>query len=219
MSNSKITPKKIADFLIQNPDFLKQNLNLYKKLELHHERSTGLSLLERQIQVFREEEKRNQLHLETFIDNVRENQKLVEGIIGLSAEIQRTRVFKELIEVINFKFIKYFPVKYYSFKFIKNSFDIELMSDQQSRYFSDVIKKNVEVCGDYNQSQLDVMFSDCSTEIQSMAMIPISSSDAIAILALGSSDKDEYSTNKGTEFLKYLRIIIGSAFERFSEYE
>lgn len=214
---SNLQEKNIVKYLLDNPDFLDKNPTLLQKLNIRHKESTGLSLLEKQVDVLRDQSEKNQQYLQMILRNVGTNQNLVEGIIGFSALLQTACTLEEALETINTTLVRYFPIAYYALHFIKCNSSIDTLSAVDAKIFTNLINSKKVQCGIFTSKQAEVLFGKISKEISSMALIPIVSTNSSAVMALASKNKGDYTADKGVEFLDYLKIMISSTFERFGK--
>ncbi|MDI9347890.1 MAG: DUF484 family protein [Methylacidiphilales bacterium] len=218
LTDSELTEEVVASYLTSHKDFLDKHPDIFKAINIPHMESTGLSLLERQIELWKKEAKASQNFLEDIINNVRANQVLVEGIIRFSAELQKATSFEQLVSLIQFQIKSYFPIHHVSILFI--SFDgfhqsLELLPESMHQLFTPLLLSGKPRLGNYNAHQVTLLFPQDARAINSMAMIPINSLKAKAVIALGSPDQDSFSEDKGIEFLEYLQLTISSAFDRY----
>jgi hypothetical protein len=64
------------------------------------------------------------------------------------------------------------------------------------------------VCGQLSDTQMDYLFGAQAEDVGSAALLPLRSDDILGVLAIGSSDKQRFHADMGTEFLIQLAEVV-----------
>ena len=233
MQNKKIEDQAVANYLIAHPNFLVEHPEVFKALHLYHLDSTGISLLEKQIDVWRGEATKTQKFLEEIVGNVRNNQTLVEGVIGFSAELQKAAAFPELVGEISYQLKQLFSIPYVSLVFLEEPqlekghaapatssdggivrvIDHALLGLFDSLFLQQTIRRGNDFSAHLRQTLFPVKAD--SEKIESMAVLSIKTDCINSVLALASDDATAYRDEHGAEVLGHIITAVRSAFKRF----
>ena len=96
----RIDEAAVAEWLRRHPDFFHRHGDLLLELSIPHESGKAISLLERQVAVFRERQSSLQDQIHEFIGNARNNDNLFEKTRLVVLDILRTDSFAALLDLM-----------------------------------------------------------------------------------------------------------------------
>ena len=211
---SETAEKEVADYLDANPDFFQRRPELLKDLELPHQSGSALSLIERQVQMLREEAGQHKQKLEQLIQVAHENEQLAQRLHRLTLTIIDTIDFDELVNVLQDTLHEDFQAEAVELHLYTHHED-ETKPDLDG--FREFLDKGAPQCGRLSPEKLKYLFGPQAEDVQSTAMIPIKEEGILGILAIGSSDEHRFHAGMGTEYLTRLGEVISKSLEVLSE--
>ncbi len=219
-----IAEKDVIEFLQKHPRFFENNLDILSELRLPHPSGTAISLIERQVDVLRDnnhnlEQKLNNL-IQIARDNDRLNGRIQKMALALMETTELDEVFYAVQVILRSEFdadtttLRCFGTPKSPTSLDENSFvERDAALEKQFGKFFD---KNKPVCGPLNASQAQYLFSDNAESIISAALVPINGQqDLIGMLAIGSFDINRFHPAMGTVFLTYIGEMIGRSLEPY----
>jgi len=219
-----IAEKDVVEFLQKHPRFFENNLDILSELRLPHPSGTAISLIERQVDVLRDnnhnlEQKLNNL-IQIARDNDRLNGRIQKMALALMETTELDEVFYAVQVILRSEFnadtttLRCFGAPRTATSLDENSFverDIAL-----EKQFGKFFNKNKPICGPLDPSQAQYLFNDNADSIISAALVPITGQhDIIGMLAIGSFDINRFHPAMGTVFLTYIGEMIGRTLEPY----
>jgi uncharacterized protein YigA (DUF484 family) len=218
--------ERIERYLSLNPDFFERHQPLLARMRLPHMRTgSTVSLVERQVEVLREQKTEADRRLAEFIAVARANDTLAERIhrftrrmlcasnpvaaLGtLEASLREdfdafhsvlllTTPIASLITVEAEPFLRKLPA-----------------DDANIRTFEALLATGKPRCGQVRDSQRDFLFGPESASIGSVALVPLGDGGTVGLLALGSAERERFHPGMSTEFLKRMGELITDALSR-----
>ena len=99
--DSTLTAAAVGDYLLRNPQFFHEHSQLLLELSIPHESGRAISLLERQVTLFRERQEHLQDQFHEFLTNAHDNDNLFEKtrhMILALMKCQSLAAVRELVE-------------------------------------------------------------------------------------------------------------------------
>src|SRR5690606_36478995 len=103
-----INDKAVAAWLRRHPDFFHQHADLLLELSIPHDSGHAISLLERQVAVFRQRQGNLQDQIHEFISNARDNDNLFEKTRIVILELLRCSTLDALLKVVSGQLLEEF---------------------------------------------------------------------------------------------------------------
>lgn len=219
-----IAEKDVVDYLQKHPRFFENNLDILSELRLPHPSGTAISLIERQVDVLRDNNHQLEQKLNNLIQIARDNDRLNGRIQKMALALLETNdldeVFYAVQVILRSEFnadtttLRCFASPKTSSTLDENSFlERDTILEKQ---FSKFFEKNKPLCGPLDPSQAQFLFGDSADSIISAALVPITNQqDMIGMLAIGSFDINRFHPAMGTIFLTYIGEMIGRALEPY----
>ena len=91
-----LNDETVSKYLIENPEFFNRKADLLLELSIPHESGAAISLLERQVALFRERNRELQNNINDFIFNAEENDALFEKTRIVILELLKATSLAEL---------------------------------------------------------------------------------------------------------------------------
>jgi uncharacterized protein YigA (DUF484 family) len=205
----------VIKYLQQNPDFLEQEPELLKHLELSHASGPAVSLIEKQVQYLRAENDTLEQRLNQLIQVAAENEKLMHRLHRLTLELMSMGDLPSFFDRLSEALLEEFKADILNITLFDRKIEASPRTpmfhvsrdDPEMQQFQDHLDKGVSVCGRLNRNKRDYLFGARAQWVQSTVLVPIGRQ---AMLAIGSSDPARFYPGMGTLFLDLLAQVITS---------
>ncbi|MGD9021321.1 MAG: DUF484 family protein [Lysobacterales bacterium] len=205
----------VIKFLQQNPDFLEQEPELLKYLELSHSSGPAVSLIEKQVQYLRNENDTLEQRLNQLIQVAADNEKLMHRLHRLTLELMSMGDLPSFFDRLSEALLDEFNADILNITLFERKieagpktpiFHVE-RDEPEIQQFQDHLDKGVSVCGRLNRNKRDYLFGHRAQWVQSTVLVPIGKD---GLLAIGSSDPARFYPGMGTLFLDLLAQVVTS---------
>lgn len=212
-----VSEKDVSEFLQKHPRFFENNIDLLAEMRLPHPSGNAISLIERQVNVLRENNQSLEKKLNNLIQIARDNDKLNAQIQRMALALMETtsldEAFYAVQDILRSEFmadsvvLRLFnapsqPSNVDNVAFIKRDESLEQL-------FSKFFRQNKPLCGSLNEAQASFLFADAANDIASAALVPICDTESFGMLAIGSYDEQRFNPAMGTVFLTYIGEMVG----------
>ena len=217
--------ERIERYLTLNPDFFERHQPLLARMRLPHMRTgSTVSLVERQVEVLREQKSDADRRLAEFIAVARANDQLAERIHRFTRRLLRASTapsalaaieasLREDFDAFNSVLLLTAPIE--SLPDIHEPFLRKLPPDDANiRTFDALLATGKPRCGQVRDSQRDFLFGPEAASIGSVALVPLGDAGSMGLLALGSAERERFHPGMSTEFLKRMGELITDALSR-----
>jgi uncharacterized protein YigA (DUF484 family) len=217
--------ERIERYLALNPDFFERHQQLLSRMRLPHMRTgSTVSLVERQVEVLRDQKSDADRRLAEFIAVARANDGLAERIHRFTRRLMRAATpaaaltsieasLREDFEAFNCVLLLTAPVES-----LQNDYEPFLRKlpadDANIRTFEALLATGKPRCGQVRDSQRDFLFGPEAASIGSVALVPLGDGGSLGLLALGSAERERFHPGMSTEFLKRMGEMITDALQR-----
>jgi uncharacterized protein YigA (DUF484 family) len=223
---SQTDEERIERYLGLNPDFFERHQPLLARMRLPHMRTgSTVSLVERQVEVLRDQKSDADRRLAEFIAVARANDQLAERIHRFTRRLLRAATVSAALTTLEASLREDFDA-FHSVLLLTSApeslraadhepFLRKLPSDDANmRTFDALLATGKPRCGQVRDTQRDFLFGPESASIGSVALVPLGDAGAIGLLALGSAERERFHPGMSTEFLKRMGELITDALSR-----
>jgi uncharacterized protein YigA (DUF484 family) len=211
---------RVIDYLQKNPDMLMSYPEVFTALSIPHHGGDVASLVERQLKILRDENRKIKKKLGELVNIARENEELNHRFHRLALELLNTDQLNDVLAMVQVQVQTFFYTDYVCFKFLPEITDKE---KRLENHYLDVktgivdtvkpwLEKRKPVCGRLDEEVNRVLFGD-DIKVESSALIPLYHTAEIGLLCLGSVSKDRFNKSMGTIFLKQLGELVSSRIQ------
>jgi uncharacterized protein YigA (DUF484 family) len=190
----------VAAWLMAHPDFLQTHPEVLNALELQHASGSAVSLIERQVQALRTRNQGLEKQLRELVGFARENDKLSEGMHRLSLSLMDAEDREEIEHLVYESLRGYFQVEFVAVRIAPEAAQL----DPFRRFF----RESMPHCGIPDPQQMQWLFNEQASEVQSVALIPLGDFGDFGLIALGSRDRNRYRAGVGVHFLTHLGALV-----------
>ena len=217
---------KIVSYLRDHPDFFEAHQDLLAGMLLAHESGSAVSLIERQVQILREQKDQQKTKLQSLIATAKNNETLNDNVNKLILELLDAATLDDVIKVIKQRISTDFEVDAIAVKLLASGNDTlkaheELTAWQKPALVigEKVMTAREPMCGSFNDEQMLALFDDA--DIKSAGIVPLvkepGSKHCYGIIAIGSYDPERYRAGMGTLFLSLLGQVLTRILNRHLE--
>ena len=215
-SNPEPEAAAVAAYLRKHPTFFVDHSEVLADLVVPHAEGGTVSLVERQVAILREQNRRIQEKYQELLAIGRQNERLVRRqhqlTLRLVAAGEPDRFFKTLYDSLSYDFradlrtLKIFADAGFKEEQLRPEFVGKNHPDQA--LFSGVFRARKPFCGQLRPTQWHALFGQTDAEIGSAALIPLSGNQWRGVLAIGSYDPKRYFPTMGVDLLEQLGEIV-----------
>jgi uncharacterized protein len=218
--------EKIERYLSTNPDFFERHQPLLARMRLPHMRTgSTVSLVERQVEVLRDQKTDADRRLADFVAVARANDHLAERIHRFTRRLLRANTAATALAALEASLREDFDA-FHSVLLLTSTVEAlqsaELgpflrklpADDANMRTFEALLATGKPRCGQVRDTQRDFLFGPEAASIGSVALVPLGEAGSIGLLALGSAERERFHPGMSTEFLKRMGELITDALSR-----
>lgn len=215
--SSKISAQQVAEYLRQNPGFFEQHTELLSLLSVPHPCGAAVSLVEKQLQLLRSQNRSLEKKLAEILDIARNNQKLSDQLQLFGKKVLSATSLEQIIAAAEDTLRENFEVEYVKLLLLDDikAATEKISSTQLAASFSGFLSNNKPKCGNLQQHQLKLLFATELANIKSAAIVPLSGVRDIGILALGSSNQERFHPLMGVFFLEQLANMLTNSIAKY----
>jgi len=221
MSNERqltISEEQVGDYLQQHPEFFQHHLDLLEKMHIPHPSGNAISLISKQLEIFRVKHQEQENQLTALIDIARDNDASINRMHELTLAMLEANSLEDAVANLNDVLAECFFTDFVAIKIIKHQVDspINMLfvepDDAGLKHFANELTSKQPKCGRPTLPQAQFLFGDAATEVRSAAIIPMLFTQLEGLIAIGSRDEARFHYSMGSLFLTQMSEIIGTRF-------
>lgn len=214
----QLDAEQVASYLRQHPAFFAEYDELLPDLIIPHQRGQSVSLVERQVKLLRERNIEVRHRLNQLMDVARENDRLFEKSRRLVLGLLEAQSLDQVIASIEDSLRNDFQVPFVSlilFSEANRFTNARCVTHSEAREaIGHLLDSNKTLSGVLRPDELNFLFGESGKDVASMALAPIQHHGLHGVLALGSSDAQQYKSATGTMFLGYVADALARVLLR-----
>ena len=212
-----VSEKDVVEFLQKHPRFFESHIDLLAEMRLPHPSGKAVSLIERQVNVLRDNNFKLEQKLNNLIQIARDNDKLNARIQKMALALMETHSLDDLLYTVQDIMRSEFNADVVVMRLFRqplgeSNADVTNFITRDSnleKLFNKFFQQNKPICGPLDEAQAAFLFADSAADIRSAALVPICDSECFGLLAIGSYDTKHFHNAMGTIFLTYIGEMIG----------
>jgi uncharacterized protein YigA (DUF484 family) len=216
---SEIDSSVVENYLKQHPEFFNEHLELLEHMTVPHPSGNAVSLISKQLELFRQRHHDMEEQLNSLIEIARDNDHSANQMHELTLAVIEVDTLDAAIENLNVVLAECFLTDFFSVKIISADKHKSALADlfvapdcEELTHFVKELGSNQASCGKPTLAQAQFLFGDNALEVQSCAIIPMSFTEIEGLLAIGSRDDSRFHYSMGHLFLTQMSEIIGTRF-------
>ncbi|MGZ8225683.1 MAG: DUF484 family protein [Methylococcaceae bacterium] len=211
-----LTSKQIEDYLQQHPGFFNEHLNLLEKMSIPHPSGNAVSLIAKQLEIFRSRHHELESQLTALIEIAKDNDASFNRMHKLTLALLDASTLEEAVTHLEIVLSEYFLTDFVAIRIIRKDpgtsipdLFIEPGSEKLKPFIKE-LSSNQPTCGRPTLAQARELFGDSAIEVKSCAIVPLSFTELDGILGIGSREDDRFHYSMGNLFLTQMSEIIGT---------
>lgn len=213
------TDLQLISLLRENPDILNRHPELLPVLELVHHTGGAVSLIERQVEVLRQQRQSQENRLRELMDVARDNERLAQTCHRLAVDLLATHDVDDVISIVLDTFKTELSADFAVVKLFSEDAEVieqsaglfvDASSDALNAFKTMLQHKNT-VCGKSTDEQKIYLFDDKAEKIKSVAIIPLVAGANLGLIGLGADNAQRFKSNMGTDFLAQVGELISAS--------
>lgn len=209
----------VAAFLVDEPDFFSRRPEVLARLRVPHGSGASVSLIEKQVEVLRGQNRSLERKLVDLIEVARANDAAIERIHQLALTLMESSDLSELLTNLQDVLRSRFLADEVAIVLLQG--DAESLAGTPARrverddpaieQFANFIKANKPHCGRLRPPQLEFLFGMRAGDIGSSALIPLGPRAELGLLAIGARSEDQFAPTLGTVYLTHIGELVATA--------
>jgi len=215
-SQASLTGDQVESYLHDHPDFFHNHLNLLENLSIPHPSGEAVSLISKQLEIFRSKHQELENQLGALIEIARENDTAFNRMHELTLSMLEAATLEEIMDNLNQVLSECFLTDFVAVKIIQEDIESPVSNifvtpdDAGLKHFRQELSANQPKCGRPTLAQVRFLFGDAAGEVKSCAIIPMAFTELEGLLAIGSRDDNRFHYSMGHLFLTQMSEIIGT---------
>lgn len=213
---AKLTATQVEQYLREHPEFFNEHLHLLEHMRIPHPSGSAVSLISKQLELFRSRHQELESQLTELIEIARENDTSYVRIHKLTLALLDAKTIAEAVVNLETVLREYFLTDFVALRIIKPIPDVAVANlhieadSEDLKPFSKELASNQPTCGKPTLNQAKILFGDSSLEVQSYAIIPMLYTEMEGFLAIGSREDGRFHYSMGSLFLTQISEIVGT---------
>ena len=218
--STDITDKDVAAYLSAHPDFFLKRENLLLKLKVPHDKKGTISLVEKQVDVLRDRQKKSRKQLTDFVAAAERNMEIFDNSRQLVLRLMSANRRSEFFNALEKSMRRDFGCKAYSLIVFGKPRQINHYTSRVSKgtartYVGSLLKSRQPTLGVLRPEAQDFLFRHQSAHVKSAAVLPVREKNKqIALLAFGNEDADYFRADMDTLFISFIADALAKLLPR-----
>jgi len=215
---TQLDDDQVAAYLQLHPDFFQDHLDLLERMHIPHPSGNAISLISKQLEIFRAKHQEQENQLNALIDIARENDAAFNRMHELTLAMLEANSLEDAIANLSEVLAECFLTDFVAVKIImpiSESPISNLFVEPNApglQHFANILQENQPKCGRPTLAQAQFLFGEAANEVKSCAILPMVFTQLDGLLAIGSRDEGRFHYSMGSLFLTQMSEIIGTRF-------
>ncbi|HIG64899.1 MAG TPA: DUF484 family protein [Methyloprofundus sp.] len=209
----------VEAYLKQHPEFFHEHLDLLEHISIPHPSGDAVSLISKQLELFRNRHHEMETQLNGLIEIARDNDNSANKMHELTLAVLEADTLEIAIENLNVVLAECFLTDFFAVRILssdkKSSALADLFVDPESEelsHFGAELNSNQATIGRPTLAQARFLFGENALEVKSCVIIPMAYTEIVGLVAIGSREEDRFHYSMGHLFLTQMSEIIGTRF-------
>ena len=214
--NDELTTAQVEAYLQNHPEFFHHHLGLLENMSIPHPSGNAVSLISKQLEIFRGKHKELENQLTALIEIARDNDTSFSRMHELTLALMEAKNIEDAVANLDKVFAECFLTDFSSIRIIKKNTESAISNifvdtdDERLQHFNKELTNNQPKCGRPTLAQAQFLFGDIATEVKSCAIIPMVFTELEGIIAIGSHDETRFHYSMGNLFLTQMGEVIAT---------
>lgn len=212
----ELNSNQVADYLKQHPEFFHEHLALLENMNIPHPSGNAVSLISKQLELFRSKHQELENQLTALIEIARDNDTSFNRMHELTLSLIESKTIEDVIANFDKVVADCFLADFSSIRIIKDDAESAIghvfvnKNDENLQYFDTELKSNKSKCGRPTLAQAKFLFGETGVDVKSCAIIPMVFAGLEGLIAIGSREESRFHYSMGNLFLTQMSEVIGT---------
>jgi uncharacterized protein YigA (DUF484 family) len=213
--SKELIDKDVAAYLLANPDFFVDRDRLLLKIQVPHKSKGTISLVEKQLDVIRDRQKKTSRQLKEFVENAERNKEIFDKSRKLILSMMAAKRSSEFFAALEKGLKRDFGCKVNSLVVFGkpkqiNHFTSRIPAESARKYVAALMQSKVPTLGTLRPKEQNFLFRDQSEKVKSAAVLTIRDKNKyLGMLAIGSSDTEYFTPDMDALFINFIAETLG----------
>ncbi|MGM0450296.1 MAG: DUF484 family protein [Pseudomonadota bacterium] len=214
-ATATVSEADVAAYLEANPGFFERHEHLLQKLTLPHDSGQAISLVERQVHLFREQRDALREELTGLIGIARQNDQLFARSKRLLMQLLDARSVEEVAAVLDETIRGEFQLQGATLTILTEGEPpsqcgaVRYLGASEAReVFGEALDESQPLFGRLRDSHREALFAT-PEQVGSAAVIPVRRDECVGLIAIASEDEGYFHSSMGTLFMTYISDTLG----------
>ncbi len=212
----QLNSNQVADYLQQHPEFFHAHLALLENMSIPHPSGNAVSLISKQLELFRSKHQELENQLTALIDIARDNDASFNRMHELTLSLIESKTIEEVIANFDKVVADCFLADFSSIRIVKDNTKSPISNlfvdknNENLQHFESELKNNKSKCGKPTIAQAKFLFGETGLEVKSCAIIPMVFTELEGLIAIGSREETRFHYSMGNLFLTQMSEVVGT---------
>ncbi|MEI6746911.1 MAG: DUF484 family protein [Methylococcaceae bacterium] len=212
----EINATQVADYLKSHSDFFIEHVHLLEHLTIPHPSGVAVSLISKQLELFRSRSQEMENQLIELIEIARGNDAVVTRMHKLNLALLDATTLEEVVTNLNIVLSEYFLTDFVAIRLIQDLPNSDLnglfvaSDSNELKPFAEELRTGKPSCGKPTLTQARMLFGFQANEVKSCAIVPLLFTELEGLLAIGSRDESRFHASMGHLFLTQMSEVIAT---------
>ncbi|MGI9228725.1 MAG: DUF484 family protein [Gammaproteobacteria bacterium] len=206
----------VADYLRKHPDFFDHHPELLAEINVPHVAGGAVSLVEKQVEVLREQNEQTRRRLHELIEVARQNEDLAHRMHKLILTLIDADELQSIFDTLYDNLSRNFHANKVAVRLFAKPASTDTAPGTEfvdpdstgKALFKSVIDGRLPVNSNLNEQQQAFLFGNTDDDIASAVLVPLCGDGWEGIMVIGSPDKDRFQENMGVELLANMSEVL-----------
>ena len=213
---TEINATQVADYLKSHSDFFIEHAHLLEHLSIPHPSGVAVSLISKQLELFRSRSQEMENQLLELIEIARGNDTAVTRMHKLNLALLDATTLEDVVTNLNIVLSEYFLTDFVAIRLIQTAPQSNLNGlfvtpdSSELKPFAEELRTGKPSCGKPTLTQARMLFGFQANDVKSCAIVPLLFTELEGLLAIGSRDEDRFHASMGHLFLTQMSEVIAT---------
>lgn len=216
LEKNQLDSSDVEEYLQNHPEFFHSHLALLEKMSVPHPSGNAVSLISKQLELFRSKHHELENQLTALIEIAKDNDTSFSRMHELTLALMEAKDLESVAANLDKVFGDCFLTDFSAIRIIKDDAEPYLNNifvtsgDENLSHFDTELTSNQPKCGRPTLVQAKFLFGDKATDVKSCAIIPMVFTKLEGIIAIGSRDERRFHYSMGNLFLTQIGEVIAT---------